>query len=66
MADSVLAGKPGAARDIVVLGAAAALLAADLVTTWDAGMAAAVACIDSGAATKTLNRWIEVSQAQRR
>ncbi|MGH8902295.1 MAG: anthranilate phosphoribosyltransferase [Egibacteraceae bacterium] len=66
VADSVLAGKPGAARDIVVLGAAAALLAADLVTTWDAGMAAAVACIDSGAATKTLNRWIEVSQAQRR
>jgi anthranilate phosphoribosyltransferase len=66
VADSVLAGEPGPARDIVVLGAAAALLAADFVTSWDEGIIAAAASIDSGAAAKTLKRWIEVSQAQRR
>jgi anthranilate phosphoribosyltransferase len=66
VADSVLAGEAGHARNIVVLGAAAALLAADLVTTWGKGIAAAETCIDSGAAANTLKRWIEVSQAQRR
>lgn len=65
VADAVLAGEPGPPRDIAVLGAAAALLAADLVTTWDDGIAAAASCIDSGAAAKTLERWIDVSQAQR-
>jgi anthranilate phosphoribosyltransferase len=65
VADAVLAGKPGPARDIVVLGAAAALLAADLVSTWDEGVTAATVSLDSGAAATTLERWIEVSQAQR-
>lgn len=66
VADAVLAGKPGPARDIVVLGAAAALLAADLVATWDDGLAAASTSIDSGAAVETLKRWIDCSRSQPR
>ncbi|MGH8898939.1 MAG: anthranilate phosphoribosyltransferase [Egibacteraceae bacterium] len=65
VADAVVAGEPGPARDIVVLGAAAALLAADLVTTWDDGLAAAAASLDSGATATILARWIEASQAPR-
>jgi len=65
VADGVLAGEPSPARDIVVLGAAAALRAADLVMSWDEGIATAASCIDSGAAAKILERWIDVSQAQR-
>ena len=63
VADDVLAGKPGPRRDIVLLGSAAALLAADRVTTWDEGLKAAAASLDSGAAAKVLERWVEVSQS---
>jgi anthranilate phosphoribosyltransferase len=65
IADAVLAGEPGAPRDIVVLGAAAALLAADAAASWDEGLAAAAAAIDSGAAAGVLERWVAVSLAQR-
>lgn len=65
VADTVLTGAPGPARDVVLLGAAAALLAADLVETWTEGLAAAATSIDSRAAAKTLQRWIEVSQDHR-
>ncbi|MGH8929453.1 MAG: anthranilate phosphoribosyltransferase [Egibacteraceae bacterium] len=65
VAEAVLSGTPGPCRDIVVLGAAAALLAADQATTWDEALRAAAETLDSGAAAKVLDRWIEVSQALR-
>lgn len=64
-AEDVLSGAPGPRRDIVVLGAAAALLAADIVTDWHDGLNAAATALNSGAAAKTLERWIELSQALR-
>lgn len=65
IADDVLAGKPGAPRDIVLLGAAAALVAADLVTSWEQGLTAAARSIDEGAAAGVLERWIATSRVQR-
>jgi anthranilate phosphoribosyltransferase len=62
MADAVLEGKPGPARDIVVLGAAAALYAADRVESLAAGVRTAATSIDSGAARDVLERWIALSQ----
>jgi len=50
IARAVLAGEHGPARDIVLVNAAAALVAAGLVTTFLEGMAVAVVSIDSGAA----------------
>jgi len=63
VAEAVLTGTPGPCRDIVVLGAAAALLAADQATTWAEALCAAAESLDSGAAAKILDRWIELSQA---
>jgi anthranilate phosphoribosyltransferase len=65
VADEVLAGVPGPRRDIVLLGAAAALIAADHVPSWNDGLDAAANSIDSGAAAKVLERWIDVSRAAR-
>ena len=62
MADAVLEGKPGATRDVVVLGAAAALYAADRVEDLLAGVQAAGEAIDTGAARRTLDRWVTLSQ----
>lgn len=62
MADAVLEGKPGPTRDVVVLGAAAALYAADRVDGLEAGLHAAAESIDTGAARRTLDRWVELSQ----
>jgi anthranilate phosphoribosyltransferase len=62
IAESILAGEPGAPRDIVVLGAAAALVAADAVDGFDEGLARAAESIDSGAAADVLQRWIATSQ----
>lgn len=62
IADDVLAGKPGAARDVVLLGAGAALYAADRVDDIAAGVTAAADAVDSGAARRTLERWIAVSR----
>ncbi|HEY8339036.1 MAG TPA: anthranilate phosphoribosyltransferase [Egibacteraceae bacterium] len=65
IAESVLAGDKGAPRDIVVLGAAAALYAADHVDDWDAGLHAASEAIDSRAAESLLHRWVATSQSLR-
>jgi anthranilate phosphoribosyltransferase len=63
MADAVLEGKPGPARDVVVLGAAAALYAADMVDDIGAGIPAAAAAIDTGAARDVRDRWVALSHA---
>jgi anthranilate phosphoribosyltransferase len=65
IADAVLAGEQGPPRDIVVLGAAAALIAADRCAAWDEALHAAAEAIDSGAAAAVLRRWVAVSQQQR-
>jgi anthranilate phosphoribosyltransferase len=65
IADAVLAGEQGPRRDIVLLGAAAALIAADLADDWGAALEAAATSIDSGAARSVLDRWITRSQALR-
>lgn len=61
MADAVLDGKPGAPRDVVLLGAGAALYAADRVDDVPAGIGFAADAIDSGAARATLERWVALS-----
>ena len=76
----LLAGKPGAIRDAVLLNAAAGIAAYDgfsrrdapapdaktaadgLVDALAAGLVAAREAIDSGAAARALDRWIELSQ----
>ncbi len=50
IANAILAGETGAARDIVLVNAAAGLVAAGKVETFLEGMAVAVVSIDSGAA----------------
>jgi anthranilate phosphoribosyltransferase len=65
IADDVLDGRAGAPRDIVVLGAAAALLAADLVDGWDQGLALARRSLDDGAARDVRDRWVAVSRELR-
>lgn len=59
----VFAGEHGAHRNIVLLNAGAALVVAGAATDIDAGIAMAARAIDSGAATATLARFVEVSQA---
>ena len=68
----VLAGKPGPARDAVLLNAAAAIAAYDgvaSVSTVDSeltrGLAEARRSVDSGAAAEVLARWVESSQRLR-
>jgi anthranilate phosphoribosyltransferase len=58
---SVLAGERGPRRDVVLLNAAAALLAADLVSTLKDGIVLGAEAIDSGAALNTLARLVEAS-----
>ena len=60
----VLAGEPGAHRDIAVLNAAAALVVADLAADLAEGVALAVASIDDGRAAAALDALVHVSQAQ--
>jgi anthranilate phosphoribosyltransferase len=55
IADSVLAGATGPQRDIVLVNAAAALVAAGKAATFLEGMAIAVVAIDSGAARAKVN-----------
>ena len=62
VARQVLAGEAGAARDIVVLNAAAGLLAAGVVDDLAAGVELATTTIDSGAAAAALERLVAVSQ----
>ncbi|PZG16605.1 anthranilate phosphoribosyltransferase [Micromonospora craterilacus] len=67
VARRLLAGKTGPVRDAVLVNAAAALatqtpLHGDLTTALRAGLDRAAESIDSGAAARTLDHWIEVAQ----
>lgn len=59
----VLEGKPGAARDVAVLNAGAALFIAGRAASIREGMAQASAAIDRGLAKDTLARLVALSQA---
>ncbi|MDQ2959457.1 MAG: anthranilate phosphoribosyltransferase [Candidatus Dormibacteraeota bacterium] len=59
----VLEGEHGPPRDVVVLNAAAALVAADAAGSLAEGVERCVAAIDSGAARETLRALVSVSQA---
>ena len=61
---AVLRGDAGPHRDVVVLNAAAALVVAGICADLEAGLAVAAASIDDGRASATLERFVEVSQAQ--
>jgi anthranilate phosphoribosyltransferase len=58
----VFAGRPGPARDIVVANAAAGLWVGGAANTLAEGATQAAAAIDSGAAQKTLDRLIQLTQ----
>ena len=62
--ERVLAGTPGAARDVVLLNAGAALLVAGVEDTVRAGIARAAQVIDSGATRSTLDRLVLASRAE--
>jgi anthranilate phosphoribosyltransferase len=61
IARRILDGEPGPRRDVVVLNAGAALLAADLVGDLSAGVARAAEAIDSGAAMRKLEQLVKLS-----
>ncbi|MEO3747401.1 anthranilate phosphoribosyltransferase [Plantactinospora sp. B5E13] len=63
----LLTGEPGPVRDAVLLNTAAALVAhsgfeGDLLPALRAGLDRAAASIDSGAAARTLDQWIDVAK----
>jgi anthranilate phosphoribosyltransferase len=60
----MLAGAPGAFRDIVVLNSAAALIVADKADKLASGAEMAAKAIDSGAAMATLDRLIEITNRE--
>jgi anthranilate phosphoribosyltransferase len=60
----VLAGEAGAARDVVLLNAGAALLVAGVTDSVRGGIARATQAIDSGDARRTLSRLVTASQQQ--
>lgn len=62
MIRDVLQGKPGPARDIVALNAGAAIYAADLADTLQAGVEQAQQVIDSGKAAERLQQLAELTQ----
>lgn len=59
----ILAGKPGAPRDIVLANAAFGLIAADVVQTPSEGVRRAAEVVDSGRAAQALDKLVEVSNA---
>ena len=65
MLQGVLADQPGAARDVVVFNAGAALYAANVVPGIEAGVASARAVIASGAARAKLEEFIGYARRQR-
>jgi anthranilate phosphoribosyltransferase len=65
IARAILAGEKGAARDIVLLNAAAALLIAGRVPAIAAGVQQAAAALDTGEAARVLERVVRVSNGQR-
>lgn len=64
VAERVLEGERGPCRDVAVLGAAAALYAADRVGSIAEGLDAAHASIDEGDAASLLDRWVALSRRQ--
>jgi anthranilate phosphoribosyltransferase len=60
---SILAGEPGAARDIAVLNAGAAIYAAGRAESVADGVRVAQQAVDSGAAQRTLDRYLELTRA---
>jgi anthranilate phosphoribosyltransferase len=58
---AVLAGEPGAKRDLAVLNAGAAVYAGGLADSLAEGVRAAEDAIDDGAASRTLERYVEMS-----
>lgn len=62
LADGVLADEPGPPRDVAVLSATAALVAADLVSDWDEGLARASEVVSSGAALRLRDQWVSRSR----
>jgi anthranilate phosphoribosyltransferase len=62
VARSVLAGEGGAARELVLLNAAAALVAADVAASLGDGLELAARSIDGGRARAVLDAWVEASQ----
>ena len=63
MLRGVLEGQPGAARDIVLLNAGAALYAANVAASIADGIARARHALDSGAAQAKLAQFIAFTQA---
>ena len=63
IARALLDGEPGPRRDVVLLNAGAALEVAGHAPNLEAGISAAGEAIDSGAAARTLQRWLAVSNA---
>jgi anthranilate phosphoribosyltransferase len=62
IARSVLDGRHGPRREVVLLNAAAALEVAGRARTLEEGIALAAAAIDSGAAADALERWVAASR----
>jgi anthranilate phosphoribosyltransferase len=62
MLKDVLSNQKGAAKDIVLLNAGAAIYAADLVSSLDAGIAKANDVISSGAAVEKFNAFVSYTQ----
>lgn len=63
MLRDVLNGKTGAARDIVLLNAAAALLAAGKALSPQTGVELAANAIDTGSATQRMEAFVALSQS---
>lgn len=63
IARRVLAGEPGAPREIVLLNAGVSLLVAGAVATVGDGIRRAASAIDSGGATRSLERLVAVSNS---
>jgi anthranilate phosphoribosyltransferase len=62
VAEAVLADQRGPARDVAVLSAAAALIAADLDGDWPAALARADDAVSSGAAATLRDQWVARSR----
>ena len=58
---SILSGKKGAQRDIVLMNSAAALMAGDKVTNFDQGIALAATAIDNGKALQKVEELVRFS-----
>jgi anthranilate phosphoribosyltransferase len=63
LARRILSGESGPHRDVVLLNAGAALEVAGFAANLTEAMATAARSIDEGDALKTLDRWVEVSNA---